>query len=147
MFSYSKFVSNFYFTHQNTSFCHCVFYLISPDYLSFFEHLKGIQLPSVSLLDKHNFSIGSFSNDTDHLEVLFGDITARSLLLLGNNVLVLLLELFVLHGQLLLGVLVLLLLELLLLLSLLLVREHLLLIRRLLLCLGLRHTVNFHFII
>jgi hypothetical protein len=147
MFSCNEFVSTFVFTYQNASLCHCVFYLISPDYLSFLEHLKGIQLPGVSLLDEHNFSIGSLANDTDHLEVLFGDITARSPLLLGNNILVLLLELLVLLGQFLLGVLMLLLLELLLLLSLLLFVEGLLLFCGQLRRLGLRHAVDFHFII
>jgi hypothetical protein len=104
-------------------------------------------LSGVSFLDKHNFSIGSLSNDTDHLEVLLGDIAPRSFLLLGDNILVLLLELFILLGLLLLGVLVGLLLNKLLLLSFLLVVERLLLLGGQLLGLGLGITVDFHLII
>jgi len=76
-------------TYQNSSFRHCVFNLISPDDFCLFQDLKCIELSSVSLLDKHNFSIGSFTDYRNHFKVLFGNIAPCEFLLVSDNLLVL----------------------------------------------------------
>lgn len=83
-------------TYQNPPFGHCMFDLISTDYLSLLQYLKSIELPSVLLFDKHHFTIRTFTNYRYHLKIFLADMGASALLLLCHNLLILLFKFFIL---------------------------------------------------
>jgi hypothetical protein len=82
---------------QNSSFRHGVLNLISPNYFSFLQNFQCIQLSCVLFLDQHNFSVRALANNRNHLEVFLGNMGSRELLLLCDNLLVLLFQLFILR--------------------------------------------------
>lgn len=80
-------------------------YLVPSNDFSLFEYLHGIQLSIVYLLDKHHFTVRSFANYRDSLEVFLAHAASFFLLIL-DAIRVLLFDFFftfhistfVLHG-------------------------------------------------
>jgi hypothetical protein len=58
--------------------------LISSDDLRLLQNFKRVKLSSILLFNKTYFSIGSFTNDGNHFEILFSDITTFLILFLDN---------------------------------------------------------------
>ena len=70
-----------------------MFNLISPYYFCLLEHLHGIELTVVYLLDEHDFAVGALANDGLDFEVLLADGSCSLLLVLNHVVNLLLVQL------------------------------------------------------
>lgn len=70
-----------------------MFHLVSSDDLSLLKHLHGVKFSIVNLLHKHHFPVRPFSNHRHRFKVFLAD-AARFFLLIGNDIGVLLFDLF-----------------------------------------------------